>query len=286
MDPAAPLGHPPKTIQAALADRLSSATVDLPPLPKVAREVVGMASKKHVDAKKLSDILHKDQALASQVLRIANSPLYMPKVPIESLAQAVARLGLKTVTEIAFAASVSGRVFRVPGYEPILDFLWRHSLASASYAKEIARVRGKEPEGAFLCGLLHGIGKPILLRTVADLQEEFGAKLPVRVVREQTERHHRHVGAMVAKKWKLPVMVSESIAYLDSYEDAPSCPDEAANTCLANRMATNLLDPNAFNDDTLRDHDVFADLNVLPAQVDQLIEFGADVEKLIGSMDR
>ena len=55
-------------------------------------------------------------------------------------------------------------VFRVPGYEPVLNQLWRHALASGAFAKEIARVRRLNVESAFLCGLLHSVGKPALLQ--------------------------------------------------------------------------------------------------------------------------
>lgn len=129
------------------------------------------------DAVQLSALIHRDPALAGQVLRIANSPTYMPRMPIVSLQQAVARLGLNTVTEIAFVASLQGGAFKVPGYEGELKQLWRHAIASAAFAKEIARLRRSNVEAAFLCGVLHAIGKPALLRVVADVEKTLAQPL-------------------------------------------------------------------------------------------------------------
>src|SRR4029077_2368798 len=156
-------------LRTAVAHRLATGELSLPMLPRVASQVVALVGSPTTDANRLSELIHRDPALAGQVLRIANSPAYMPRMPIVSLQQAVSRLGLNAVTEIAFAASVQSGVFRVPGWEPMLNQLWRHALASGAFAKEVARTRRLNVESAFLCGLLHAVGKPALLQVITDV---------------------------------------------------------------------------------------------------------------------
>lgn len=264
-------------IKSALSGRLKSASLELPPLPTVAREVVATTHSETADAAKLSELIHRDQALAGHVMRIANSPLYMSKVPIVSLQQAVGRLGFRTLGEIAFTASVGGRVFRVPGFEPVLGFLWKHALTSGTYAKEIARIRRRSVESAFLCGMLHAVGKPVLLRTIADIAAEMKISVSVADARTLVDGYYTRVGVIVAKEWKLPEVVVHAIAHHGDPANAPSHTDEVATTCLAERLAKWLLMPNAFPQDTVREHPVFELLNLYPHDVDDLLERGETI---------
>ena len=95
--------------------RVRAGSWRVPLLPQVASQVVALAASPVADASRLSALIHRDPSLAGQVLRIANSAAYAPRMPIVSLQQAVARLGLTVINEIAFAASVQSGIFKVPG---------------------------------------------------------------------------------------------------------------------------------------------------------------------------
>lgn len=88
-------------------------------------------------------------------------------------------LGITLLSEIAFTASLKVGAFQIPGYEDDVKKLWRHSLATGAFAKEVARVKRMNVESAYLCGLLHEIGKPVVLRittTIARDPKTIGAK--------------------------------------------------------------------------------------------------------------
>jgi HD-like signal output (HDOD) protein len=281
--------------RAEVEERVGKGQIHLPLLPQVASQVLMLAGSASVDAAQLSGLIHRDPALAGQVLQIANSPAYMSLMPIVSLQQAVARLGLNAVTEIALVASMQSGTFKVPGYEADLKRLWRHAIASAVFAKEIARIRRSNVEAAFLCGLLHAVGKPALLQVVADVQlaqEKSTASVRAvagsgairAAVADLLDALHVGVGLRIAEVWGLPRSVVAAIATYGCYDRTPGPTQEAAITCLADRLATDLVEPGRFDETTLRDHPVFAHLNLYPDDVAGLLAKRAMVAGVVDSL--
>jgi HD-like signal output (HDOD) protein len=283
-----------EALRAAVIERVASGQVALPLLPQVASQVGLLAGNPGTDAVQLSTLIHRDPALAGQILRIANSPAYMPRMPIVSLQQAVTRLGLNTVTEIALVASVQSGTFKVPGYEAELKQLWRHAIASAVFAKEIARLRRSNVEAAFLCGLLHAIGKPALLQVVANEQSLIAKSRPATAAADHTATRgllpillaelHTGVGLRIAEIWGLPRLVVGAIETYARCDQTPQVTQEALITCLADRLATDLTEPGIFDDQSLRDHVVFVHLNLYSDDITGLFAKRAKIAEIVGSM--
>jgi putative nucleotidyltransferase with HDIG domain len=272
-------------LRAAVAHRLATGQLSLPMLPRVASQVIALVGSPTTDANRLSELIHRDPALAGQVLRIANSPAYMPRMPIVSLQQAVSRLGLNVVSEITFAASLQSGVFRVPGYESVLNQLWRHALASGAFAKEIARVRRLNVESAFLCGLLHAVGKPALLQLVNDVAKTNSLRVGPIALIAVLDDLHAVVGVRIAEQWSLPKPVAASIEHHASYAQAGAFRQEAMITFLADRLATHAIEPTRFGgDDGFRDTPVIADLNLYPDDVAGLLARRERVLELVAAM--
>ncbi|MCX5724589.1 MAG: HDOD domain-containing protein [Nitrospirae bacterium] len=162
--------------------------------------------------------------------------------------------------------------------------MWRHALASGAYAKEIARLRRYNVESAYLCGLLHAVGKPVVLKTVTTIAAELGTTLKPCAVQSFLATYHSRVGSLNAAEWAMPSQVAEAIAHYLVYAQAPTHRHEAMMTCLADRLATYLLVPGSFDNTTLRDHSVFADLNLYPDDVDKLLSLTDKVLSLVDSM--
>jgi len=283
------IGHPhtvgvPEQVEQALVERIDKDRIDLPVLPQVAGKVMALVNDPTADAVRLSSLIHQDQALAAHVLRIANSPAYMPRTPIASLQHAVAMLGLNQLSEIAVTISLKSAAVKIPGHEAELRQLWCHALASGAYAKEIARTRRYNVESAYLCGLLHTVGRPVVLKTVTTIAAELHLPLDPRAVTSLLDGYHSRVGSLIATKWALPPQVAEAITYYEAYEQAPSHRQEAMMTCLADRLATYILVPDSFDDSTLRDHHVFADLNLYPNDVDALLGIKDKILNLVDAM--
>jgi HD-like signal output (HDOD) protein len=122
----------PEQIRTALLARIEDGPLELPLLPSIVWEVMELTASDDVDTRKLSALIHRDPALASHILRVANSPAYMPSMPIVSLQQAVSRLGASTLGEIAFAITMQNRVFDVVGYEHDVRALWNHAVGTGA----------------------------------------------------------------------------------------------------------------------------------------------------------
>ncbi|MEQ1845471.1 MAG: HDOD domain-containing protein [Nitrospira sp.] len=272
-------------LEQALVQKIKTGDVELPLLPQAASQVMALASDPSADAAKLSALIHQDQALAAHVLRIANSPAYMPRSPVVSLQHAVAMLGITLLSEIAFTASLKTGAFKVPGYEEDVKQLWRHSLASGAFAKEVARMRRVNVESAYLCGLLHAIGKPVILRTATTLANQQRIALEKPILSGWIAGYHAEVGAMIADKWGLPKQVAVAIQYYGDYDHATEFRQECLLTCVANRLASHLLTPDEMPEDTLRDHSVFAELNLYPQDIDKLLLTKDQVLTIVNAMN-
>jgi putative nucleotidyltransferase with HDIG domain len=246
-----------------LLERMNADALELPLLPQVAMEVLALASSEDSDSRRLADLLRRDQAMTAHVLRVVNSPLYRSRVPIDSLTQAMSRLGLAKVRQIALIVSCRQRVFRVKGFEPEVYRAFRHSLATALFAQEVARARHSNEEDAFLAGLLHDVGRPVLLQAVVDVSTEPRLVDGPAVMAVIAELHTR-VGNVLARKWALPHRVAEAIAY---HHDPAAC--GASNplpmiVALADDLAMMALDANDANTPSPVTHWTLSHLKLAP----------------------
>jgi putative nucleotidyltransferase with HDIG domain len=260
----------PTSLCEHLETRIASGALALPILPHVASQVLAISMSDDTNTRSLAALLHRDQAIAAHVLRVANSPLYRPRVPLVSLQQAISRLGLATLREIVITVSMQSRIFNVPRYATEARALWQHAVYTAAYAREIARRCRRNVEGAFLGGLLHDVSKPVLLLALADLQAQWQEPIPLPMVLTAIEVYHTQVGALLASTWTLPPAVCESMVYHHDYSAAPAHPDAAMVTCLADRVAYALAQPDITLEHLCHDP-LWTQLNLYPDDVEALL---------------
>lgn len=257
-----------------IADQLKQGSLDLPLLPVVANQVLMLSSDPDADATKLSTLIQQDQALAGKILHIANSPAFLPRSPIVSLQQAIAWLGLSMLGGLAFSISVQKGVFTIKGYEKEVRTLWHQALATGLYGKEIARRIRHNVENAFLCGLLHTIGKPLVLHLVITSNQGPQVRPSWALMESLIHEWHIPAGAKLAEVWKLPEPVQEAIRlYSDqTFAQATSPTKGAMITCLADHLASWLLDPSSHDEECLRVLPVVQALNFYPEDMTALLE--------------
>ncbi len=153
-----PTSHPPVS-EAEFEARLDK-TEGIKALPFVASRIVKLTEDKNSDAAAVAKEIEKDLAIASKVLKIANSAYYGLQEQIVSLERAVVSMGVSEVRDIVLATAVVD-LFAEPLAGSALDCvaLWKHSFCCASYARRIAQqFELGRPETFFLSGLLHRLG--------------------------------------------------------------------------------------------------------------------------------
>ena len=245
-----------------LQQRIDS-NLELPLQSQTTAEVLALSTSESCDAQGLSDLIQRDQSLAGHVLGIANSAAYAPVEPIVSLQQAVSRLGVDVITEIALAISLKGKVFDVPGYDSLIRDMWIHAAASAVYAKEIARLMRTNVEGAFMCALLHDVGRPLVLQNLVDLvRSQTDQAIPIKIIEAAMNEFHECVGDRMVSHWELPSWMANVVAHHHDYAAAGDDREAAMIVSLADSLATWALDEELGGDQFDSSMEVLEELNL------------------------
>ena len=267
-----PLSEQGQQIAAVLQTRIDAGDIDVPLLPEVAGKVVTLSQDPESDAAQLAQLIQSDQSLAGHVMRIANSAAYSPNATLVSLQQAITRLGMGLISDIAMAASINTKMFHTPGFEPHVKAIWQHALATALWSKEVARACRRNVEATFLCGLLHSIGRPVVLHAAIEIAKAQATELSEGDALALEDRYQRQVGTAVAEKWEMPKTVCEAIQHFDDYQSASSAGEQTAMVSAGAQLARHMLTPEALSQEQMLEHPAFADINLYPDQVEQLLE--------------
>lgn len=256
------------------ARAIASGQIDLPPLPATVAEVLSSCQTETIDAARLSAIIHRDPALAASILRIANSAAYVGQMQCRVLQQAISRLGLRVVSEVAMAVAVRSRLFVNPRCAELLAWLWQHSVLTGYFAKEIARMRRRNVEIAFVCGLLHDVGKAVLLNGIDRVLGVAAAEPDAGELATAIREQHMAAGSLLAAEWKLPDPIAEAIAGHHDVTLSSRFPDLACMVRLADRIAYSIA-PEPMSSppslDDLRADEAVVALNVYPEELDALL---------------
>jgi HD-like signal output (HDOD) protein len=269
-----------------LAALVKQGQLKVPMLPQVTVELVKLMGSPHADAARLSLLIHKDPALAGRILRVVNSAALGPPSPITSLTQAVTWLGFTKLRELAFAASVEHGVFQVKGFEGELRAIWRTTLATAIFSKRIARQVGLDTDEAYLAGLLHRIGAPVLLQ--AGLTEAPGVGLTPKTVEGRLQIFRAaddltaRAGAAVAAGWKLPEPIAAAIAHHEDPEAAKVHGRLAALVFTGRRLATLALAPDDAG--VIESHPAFALLGLGPSDLGHLLGESDEIKRTVDGL--
>ena len=148
---------------------MSRNLADLPSLPAVVMELLGSIDQEDVDISVLAKKVSHDQALTAKTLRLANSSAYGLQVKVTTIQQAITFLGFQTTRNLIIAAAVTGCFpeGQCAGFDD--KAFWRHSIATAACAKVLARRMRFNQDYAFTAGLLHDIGRLVLVSSFPAL---------------------------------------------------------------------------------------------------------------------
>jgi len=245
--------------------------IDVPILPEVANKALLLAQNPESDARDMANLIQGDQSLAGHVMRIANSAAYTPLSNLVSLQQAIARLGMGVISEIALTAAIGAKFFNTPGYEDYVEGIWRHAVATSLWSKEIARNCRSNVEVAFLAGLLHSIGRPAVIQSILEIAKNHQFNLSDDDVHQLENRYCKRISETVIKLWKMPTLVIEAINFYDNYEQSTSTVNQAAQVNAGLQFATHMLAPEAVSRAAVLALPALTTLNMYQDEIETLL---------------
>ena len=202
------------TLQQFRADVI--ARKSLPTIPPVLTGIISLLDDDRAGAKKLVELIERDQALTARLLRLANSAFFGQARKVSTIPRAVLLLGFSTVRNLALGVKVwdtlgSGMSRRE------LEALWTHAVEVAAVARVLARrERQVNADEAFTTGLLHDVGQLVLALRFKELYWETVHKATSTehvVGLESTSLgvDHAEVGSWLLEAWSLPPLMVEAV---------------------------------------------------------------------------
>jgi putative nucleotidyltransferase with HDIG domain len=190
---------------------------DLPVLPTIMQDLMKVGQEDadiHVITRKVS----LDQALSAKTLRFANSSFYGLQSKVTTIQQAVTLIGVDAVRHVATASALTNYFPQndCPGFSFLAQ--WRHSIAAAVCARVLARHLRVNQEYAFTAGLLHDVGRLVL---ITHFRREYEAVIAYRkqhdcewLIAERTVMgvDHAAAGEMLATHWNFSETICRAIA--------------------------------------------------------------------------
>jgi putative nucleotidyltransferase with HDIG domain len=232
-----PLAGQPPVTSPAVPVWLVATDSAVPVMPEIANRVIALTSDQNVSIAHLASAVSKDQVLASRVLGLANSAYSASQTHISTVADAIVRLGLASVRNIVVTVCFTSRMFDPKLYGPYGARLADHAIGTAYLARLLAGRARTDADEAFLCGLLHDIGKLVVLKLAHDHGRKTGHRVPTDEVEAAMADHHAEQGGFALRRLNLPDQLDEPVTFHHDYERAATRRREAAVTYCANRLS-------------------------------------------------
>lgn len=252
-------------MRSAASTAVMTDSIELPVLPEVAVQLLKLTGDINCNPADIVALFKRDQSLTGHLLKITNSARYSAGQTVTSIQHAVARLGLLQVREIVMLISCQSKVFNVEGFDSDVRASFQFSLATAAFSQEIARARRQNVEDAFLCGLLHDIGRPVLLQELSDIRAESQVEADDDSLRAASEEFRIPMAARLVRSWELPDRIAATIQHQATPLEAGEMEGPAAMLRVAIDMATTALTGISASD--LTTHPLADVLNMYPEDI-------------------
>lgn len=221
----------------ALCAWLQTNATNIPMLPEVATRVIALAASPDITIAQLAHVISKDQVLTTRLLSLANSAYYASSVDVTSVPEAIMRVGATTVRNLAVTLCVTSRMLQSNVYGSHGQALADHGIGTAYLARLVADEADADPDEAFLCGLLHDIGKMVILKWHHDHVKRTSEPLPAGELTDLLSEWHPETAVRAFRRWGLPPELDEPVRYHHDYASAPGRRRMAAVVYLANRLS-------------------------------------------------
>lgn len=184
----------------------------LPSPPKVYMQLTNALKDTNTDSQKISEIILQDPGLTAKVLHFANSSLMSKGKTVNSISDAITKMGVDTLCCIVMTAELFTYEPDIPNFCLVEEQL--HSFATAKLAASIVKPELKQQ--TMIAGLLHAIGKIVLYEIKPSLTEEFFKHYNPKDNNTPLEQKifgtdHCHVGGYLLHTWSFSYLLIEAV---------------------------------------------------------------------------
>lgn len=188
---------------------VESDKVKLPPFDKTAMRIQMEIQKKDASISKIEKLIIADPAMASQILKLANSAFFRGLSKVMTVRDAIVRLGLDEITRMAMILTQKQMYMTKDTFiKNFRNRLWQHSLVCALVSQWVAREAGFDDitQEVFFAALVHDIGKLFLITLIEKIKasREVQFMPSGAVIREIIDSQHTIQGHRLLKKWNIP----------------------------------------------------------------------------------
>ena len=212
-----------------LRQSLQRGKLSLPVVSTTLSRVLALLGTEDVAIEDLALAVETDPALATKVVGVANSGLYGGIDSVTSVRDALMRTGLEQAKNIVAGVAIRSSVFQARGYDEVMDAIWRRSLATAIAMSELLEDDPVFSDSAFLTGLVHDVGRIVLLATAAVPLADAGDAPSAEAVEDAGNALRCELGAIALSSWTFADEMVEAISWQERPDDCPE--DARALTC-------------------------------------------------------
>jgi putative nucleotidyltransferase with HDIG domain len=202
-----------------ILERIQNNTLALPSMPIAVARCMALLRENDFSLRQAAQVIERDPLLAARVLSVSNSAAFGGLAQVRNVTQAATRLGADNLRLVLFEVMASHIFISVDSkIRNACHALWQHSRAVAQTARQLTLMVGAgEPGEAYLAGLLHDIGKPIIASLLVKAENRLlGTRTDVWLDPDTwmgiVQSGHRPVGVALAEKWMLPESVVTTVA--------------------------------------------------------------------------
>ncbi len=223
---------------------LLTGDVRLASLPEIFTRINEILNDPKSSAADIGHLISEDPGLTIRLLKIVNSAFYGFPSKIDTVSRAITIIGTSELRDLILATSVIKKFDTIPADLLNMDDFWKHSIACALIAHILASKRHDEDiESLFVSGLLHDIGKLVIYTRVPELGRETIARKKFNNIdlcnaeRDVLGFNHAELGGELARMWKLPDLLQQTLQNHHTPQTAESHQAETAIICLADQIA-------------------------------------------------
>lgn len=205
---------------------ISSEEFQLPNLPEVSTRAMQLLRDDDTDVQQLESIIQADPAIATKLLKVANSALFSGTTQITSVSQAIVRIGFNTTNQLVMGFAMETLfISSSKAIKHLMQNLWYHSVTVASIASVLSKELKRFDSGqALLAGLIHDIGKVAVLNYI----DKNNKDLSYEEIEAVVTKLRADIGSMILTKWNFP---EEFVGVVEGVEDWQRDHDQAADLC-------------------------------------------------------